>query len=115
MASLFTKSPYEHALATERGLEKSRRLGKEPMAAVSVPAPGYVRVHFHSHLFKIYDHCPPDISADVPLLRCGGLDLDMVRRMWGMETCLPIDPLRWKPFEPTRPNYLSPSSTACAF
>jgi hypothetical protein len=48
----------------------------------------YVRVHFHSHLYQIYDRSPPDLTADVPLCRSGGLDLDVVKRRWGLETCL---------------------------
>jgi hypothetical protein len=64
------------------------------------------------------------MAADIPLCRSGGLDLDSVKRQWGLETCLvssniapfriplpivaqPVDPLRWKPFQPTHPNYLS--------
>ncbi|KAJ7505203.1 hypothetical protein B0H11DRAFT_1904608 [Mycena galericulata] len=37
------------------------------------------------------------MSADIVLCRSGGLDLNT-----------PVDPLRWKPFHPTHPNYLSP-------
>ncbi|KAJ6559075.1 hypothetical protein DFH09DRAFT_1161764 [Mycena vulgaris] len=47
------------------------------------------------------------MAADIPLCRSGGLDLDSVKRQWGLETCLPVDPLRWKPFQPSHPNYLS--------
>ncbi|KAJ6622626.1 hypothetical protein B0H10DRAFT_2013595 [Mycena sp. CBHHK59/15] len=47
------------------------------------------------------------MAADIPLCRSGGLDLDVVRRRWGLDTCLPVDPLRWKPFQPTHPEYLS--------
>ncbi|KAF7314471.1 hypothetical protein MKEN_00920100 [Mycena kentingensis (nom. inval.)] len=109
MSHLFTKSPQEHALATLRSAEKQRMLVLEPADNHNTaPQPGHVRVHFHSHLFKIYDQAPPDMVADIPLCRTGGLDLDLVRRQWGLETCLPVDPLRWKPFEPTQPNYLSP-------
>src|ERR1700761_9250606 len=39
----------------------------------------HIRVHFHSHLFKIYDRCPPDMAADIPLCGSGGLDLDAVK------------------------------------
>ncbi|KAJ7644224.1 hypothetical protein FB45DRAFT_897269 [Roridomyces roridus] len=48
------------------------------------------------------------MTEDLPLCRLGGLDLNLVKRCWGLETCLPIDPLRWKPFEPRHPNYISP-------
>ncbi|KAJ7781822.1 hypothetical protein DFH07DRAFT_791766 [Mycena maculata] len=48
------------------------------------------------------------MSADIPLCRSGGLDLDAVKRHWGLETCLPVDPLRWKPFQPRHRDYLSP-------
>ncbi|KAJ7442682.1 hypothetical protein FB451DRAFT_1297243 [Mycena latifolia] len=67
----------------------------------------YVRVQFYSHLYRICDRAPPDMSADIPLCCSGGLDLDSVKRQWGLETCLPVDPLRWKPFQPTHSNYLS--------
>ncbi|KAJ7069688.1 hypothetical protein C8F01DRAFT_1245877 [Mycena amicta] len=106
MGSLLTKSPQEHTLATARSAEKKKKLALQPVE--SSPAPGYIRVHFHSHLFKICDRSPPDIAADIPLSPSGGLDLDVVRRRWGLETCVPVDPLRWKPFQPTQPNYLSP-------
>ncbi|KAJ7819337.1 hypothetical protein B0H14DRAFT_1355986 [Mycena olivaceomarginata] len=91
----------------QEALRNNVRLILEPVSPP--PPPGYVRVHFHSHLYQIYDRSPPDLTADVPLCRSGGLDLDVVmKRRWGLETCLPVDPLRWKPFEPSHPNYLSP-------
>ncbi|KAJ7928011.1 hypothetical protein B0H13DRAFT_2311875 [Mycena leptocephala] len=105
MGNTLAKSPQELTLATARSFEKQRQLILEP--ASPPPPPGYVRVHFYSHLYKIYDKSPPDLAADIPLCRYGGLDLDIVKRQWGLETCLPVDPLRWKPFQPTHPNYLS--------
>ncbi|KAJ7675751.1 hypothetical protein DFH06DRAFT_1170424 [Mycena polygramma] len=108
MGNTLTKSPQELTLATMLSTEKQRRLIHEPEPAVSLPpSPGYVRIHFHSHLHSIFDRSPPDMVADVPLCRSGGLDLDVVKRVWGLETCLPVDPLRWKPFEPTHSDYLS--------
>ncbi|KAJ7367002.1 hypothetical protein DFH08DRAFT_1072390 [Mycena albidolilacea] len=106
MGNTLAKSPQELTLATARSIEKQRQLILEPVSPP--PPPGYVRVHFHSHLYQIYDRSLPDLTADVPLCRSGGLDLDVVKRRWGLETCLPVDPLRWKPFEPSHPNYLSP-------
>ncbi|KAJ7274071.1 hypothetical protein C8J57DRAFT_1314510 [Mycena rebaudengoi] len=105
MGNTLTKSPQELALATIRVTEKQRQLILEP--TVPPPPPGYVRVQFYTHLFKIYDRSPPDIVSDIPLNRSGGLDLISVKRLWGLETCLPVDPLRWKPFQPTHTNYLS--------
>ncbi|KAJ7675687.1 hypothetical protein DFH06DRAFT_664801 [Mycena polygramma] len=110
MGNTFAKSPQELALATMRSTEKQRQHihEPEPEHAVSLPpSPGYVRIHFHSHLHNIFDRSPPDMVADVPLCRSGGLDLDVVKRVWGLKTCLPVDPLRWKPFEPTHSDYLS--------
>ncbi|KAJ7095778.1 hypothetical protein B0H15DRAFT_827033 [Mycena belliarum] len=52
------------------------------------------------------------MSADIPLCSSGGLDLGSVKRQWGLETCLPVDPLRWKPFRPTYPHYLSAIAVA---
>ncbi|KAJ6588726.1 hypothetical protein B0H19DRAFT_1100866 [Mycena capillaripes] len=105
MGNTLAKSPQELAVVTARSMEKQRQLILEP--ASPPPPPGYVRVHFYSHLYRIFDRAPPDMAADVPLCRSGGLDLEVVKRRWGLETCQPIDPLRWKPFEPTHPNYLS--------
>ncbi|KAJ7784366.1 hypothetical protein B0H16DRAFT_1492267 [Mycena metata] len=106
MGNILAKSPQEHALATIRTTEKQRQLILEP--APLPPPPGYVRVHFHTDLYRIYDKAPPDMTADIPLCRSGGLDLEAVKRQWGLETCLPVDPLRWKPFQPTHSDYLSP-------
>ncbi|KAJ7695677.1 hypothetical protein B0H17DRAFT_423809 [Mycena rosella] len=105
MGNTLTKSPQELASATERVMEKQRQLILEP--ASPPPPPGYVRAHFYSHLYRIHDRAPPDISADIPLCRSGGLDLDYLKHQWGLETCLPVDPLRWKPFQPTHIDYLS--------
>ncbi|KAF7365053.1 hypothetical protein MVEN_00376500 [Mycena venus] len=105
MGNTLAKSPQELTLATARSIEKQCQLILEP--APYPPPPGYVRVHFYSHLYRIYDKSPPDLAADIPLCRSGGLDLDVVKRQWGLETCLPVDPLRWKPFQPTHPDYLS--------
>ncbi|KAF7365094.1 hypothetical protein MVEN_00380700 [Mycena venus] len=105
MGNTLAKSPQELTLVTARSIEKQRQLILEPVP--SPPPPGYVRVHFYSHVYQIYDKSPPDLAADVPLCRSGGLDLDVVKRQWGLETCLPVDPLRWKPFLPTHPDHLS--------
>ncbi|KAJ7147077.1 hypothetical protein C8R43DRAFT_1011754 [Mycena crocata] len=105
MGNTLTKSPQELSAATIRSTEKQRQLILEP--ASPPPPPGYVRVQFYSHLYRIYDMSPPDLIADIPLCRSGGLNLDAVKRKWGLETCLPVDPLRWKPFQPTHSNYLS--------
>ncbi|KAJ7259566.1 hypothetical protein B0H12DRAFT_1108740 [Mycena haematopus] len=105
MGNILRKSPQELMTATALSLEKQHQLVLLPSS--SPPPPGYIRVHFYSHLYRIHDRSPPDLVADIPLCRSGGLDLDVVKRQWGLETCLPVDPLRWKPVEPTHPNYLS--------
>ncbi|KAJ7132993.1 hypothetical protein C8R46DRAFT_1140287 [Mycena filopes] len=106
MGNTLAKSPQEYALATAQSTEKQRQLILQP-APSPPPPPGYVRIHFHTDLYRIYDHAPPDMVADIPLCRSGGLDLEVVKQQWGLETCLPVDPLRWKPFQPTHSDYLS--------
>ncbi|KAJ7212006.1 hypothetical protein GGX14DRAFT_621256 [Mycena pura] len=70
MGNVLVKSPHEHALATVRSTEKQRQLILEPVLSPTPPG------------------CPPDMAADIPLCGSGGLDLDAVKRQWGLETCL---------------------------
>ncbi|KAF8158922.1 hypothetical protein K438DRAFT_1986096 [Mycena galopus ATCC 62051] len=105
MGNILEKSPHELTLAAARSTEKQRQLILQP--AFSPPPPGHIRVHFYSHLHRICDRSPPDLVADVPLCRSGGLDLNVVKRQWGLETCQAVDPLRWKPVQPANPNHLS--------
>ncbi|KAJ7134734.1 hypothetical protein C8R44DRAFT_771327 [Mycena epipterygia] len=105
MGNTLAKSPHELAFSTARSTEKQRQLILEPASPPSPP--GYVRAHFYTNLYQIYDRSPPGMTADIPLCRSGGLDLDEVKRRWRLETCLPVDPLRWKPFQPTHTDYLS--------
>ncbi|KAK7048471.1 hypothetical protein R3P38DRAFT_2869594 [Favolaschia claudopus] len=105
MGNTVAKSPKELTLSSQRSLEKQRQLILQ--SASAAPPPGYVRAYFYSHLYQIYDKSPPDLAADIPLCPSGGLDLGVVKQEWGLETCLPVDPLRWKPFQPGQPNYLS--------
>ncbi|KIL59381.1 hypothetical protein M378DRAFT_1008665 [Amanita muscaria Koide BX008] len=49
-----------------------------------------------------------DFEAHFPLSNDGGLDLDLVRETWGLETCVPIHPERYKPFNPGNNQHLSP-------
>ncbi|CAK5270335.1 unnamed protein product [Mycena citricolor] len=106
MGNVLVKSPQEHASETARYAEREFQLVIQRVPRK--PAPGHIRVHFYSHLYQVYDGAPPDMTADFPLCPRGGLDVNLVKGAWGLETCTPVDPLRWKPVEPTHVNYLSP-------
>ncbi|KAG6829835.1 hypothetical protein H0H87_009992 [Tephrocybe sp. NHM501043] len=48
------------------------------------------------------------LEAILPLTPDGGLDLKLVKDLWGLETCIPVSPIRWKAVEPTTSDSLSP-------
>ncbi|ESK88646.1 hypothetical protein Moror_3049 [Moniliophthora roreri MCA 2997] len=68
----------------------------------------WIIVKFYSHLYKIRQQLAPDMEAHVMLTRCGGLDVRQVMNLWGLEDCVPIDPMRWTPAPRTDVNMLSP-------
>ncbi|KAF8231543.1 hypothetical protein L208DRAFT_1362156 [Tricholoma matsutake] len=100
--SVFTPSPKELSDAAQ--LARSRLtyvmrlrfdMNKCP------PPPGYVRVQFFMSLDMIkYVGRKPSLEADLPLEPTGEFDMKRVRELWGLEKCVPIDPVRWKVFEP---------------
>ncbi|GLB42447.1 hypothetical protein LshimejAT787_1104620 [Lyophyllum shimeji] len=107
--SVLEKSPQEHVV----DVAKSRASIPYPQRKfvqqlqTEVP-PGHVRVRFFLKIdatrgFK----AKPDLEAVLPLEANGELDLTRVKRLWGLETCAPIDPVRWKVVEPGRPERLS--------
>ncbi|KAJ7288801.1 hypothetical protein C8J57DRAFT_1281245 [Mycena rebaudengoi] len=102
--SVFERTPEEHACATTRHLEKQRATVVWP-PETSVP-PRCVRVHFYAHRFKVRDGLRPDMEGVLPLTKTGELSLFSVRRLWGLETCLIIDPLELKLGFPSDPNWL---------
>ncbi|KAJ3833263.1 hypothetical protein EV361DRAFT_947998 [Lentinula raphanica] len=71
------------------------------------PPPGYIRVRFYSHIYKIRHEMLPDMEDDVQLTG-GYLDLRNVSRLWNLEHCVPIDPERWIPVYPANEVWLSP-------
>ncbi|THU88817.1 hypothetical protein K435DRAFT_781890 [Dendrothele bispora CBS 962.96] len=91
--SVLSPTPKELAAATQEARETSfgtrRSLNPPP------PPPGTVRVHFYSHMYKVIRGSDPDIWADVVLERNGDLDVSKLCKMWGLDHCLAIDPMRW--------------------
>ncbi|KAF8636844.1 hypothetical protein AX17_003218 [Amanita inopinata Kibby_2008] len=102
--SIFSKTPYEFA----KDYKRRKRVPLQQRRSLYPPPPGYILVQFLSNLEQM--HKPPflDFEAYFPLDDKGGFDLSLVRRAWGLESCLPIEPSRWKVFNPGSDDYLSP-------
>ncbi|KAF8891887.1 hypothetical protein BD779DRAFT_1513669 [Infundibulicybe gibba] len=104
--SLFIRSPQELAYAHRETLQKHKGLLIRPV--LPPPPPGYIRIHYYTGLDRIMQDLPPEIEANMPLDRDGGLRLQKVNDLWGLEECLPIDPMRWEIFESRFKGRLSP-------
>ncbi|KAF8625463.1 hypothetical protein AX15_005366 [Amanita polypyramis BW_CC] len=102
--SIFSKSPYEFAKEHQK-----RRLVPYMQRPVMYPPPhGFVVVQFLSRIELIHEHPFLDFEGYFPLDNKGGLDLGLIKKTWGLETCVPIDPMRWKIFQTGDDNYVSP-------
>ncbi|KAF8069208.1 hypothetical protein FPV67DRAFT_1110494 [Lyophyllum atratum] len=108
--SLLEKSPKEHIVdvATAQARLPYPQRKHIQQLKTEVP-PGHVRVRFYPTFdrkrgFK----AKPNLEAVLPLEANGEFDLGRVKRLWGLETCTPIDPVRWKVVEPGQPDALSP-------
>ncbi|KAH9949299.1 hypothetical protein B0H21DRAFT_729527 [Amylocystis lapponica] len=73
------------------------------------PPPGTVRVRWFPYLEAVLPgkHEQPDLYADVMLEPNGDLDLRILKRLWGLENCIPVDWVRLKLFYPGNPDRLS--------
>ncbi|RDB26905.1 hypothetical protein Hypma_005023 [Hypsizygus marmoreus] len=102
----WTRSPEEHARdarIARKNLPYHLRHRDWPPAP-----PGFVRVGFFISLDMIKRlGWTPNMVAFVPLEPSGELDLGKVKRLWGLETCAAVDPMRWTLFEPGRPEIIS--------
>ncbi|KAF5354358.1 hypothetical protein D9758_010756 [Tetrapyrgos nigripes] len=86
-------TPKELAAATQQAREASFGMRFPPNPPP--PPPGAVRVMFYSHMYKVMRGSEEDMNADVMLEADGGLDINKLCKMWGLENCLAIDPQRW--------------------
>ncbi|KAF9457600.1 hypothetical protein BDZ94DRAFT_1272796 [Collybia nuda] len=99
--SIFTKSPQELDFDAIRERNRMSYAMKHFPKREPTP-PGYIRVHFFASLdlFRQMER-KPNLVALIPLEPSGELDLKRVRDVWGLDSCSPIDPLRWTTFGPT--------------
>ncbi|KAF8910816.1 hypothetical protein CPB85DRAFT_1304749 [Mucidula mucida] len=91
-----------------------RTLDEDPMWRVRQneykdhpPPSDFIRVAFYDDITKLYRDIEPDIESFVRLPPSGGLDLRKLRRQWGLETCAPIHPMKWKVEHPSDPDWMS--------
>ncbi|KAJ7592066.1 hypothetical protein C8J56DRAFT_886792 [Mycena floridula] len=91
--TIFTKTPKEHMDA-----ELARRddLGYDPVKAAVPAPPGYIQVQFYTSLNRIRRCQDPDLIGSFPLEPNGSLSLERVAELWGLESCVAIDPMRWQ-------------------
>ncbi|KIY62071.1 hypothetical protein CYLTODRAFT_447409, partial [Cylindrobasidium torrendii FP15055 ss-10] len=75
------------------------------------PPPGYLRLAFYSDITKLYREMEPDMESYIKYNPQEGVDLRKVRRQWGLESCAPIHPLKWKVELTADPDHLSPIAT----
>ncbi|KAJ3748385.1 hypothetical protein DFH05DRAFT_1456434 [Lentinula detonsa] len=104
--SINRPTPEERSVITQAARESTWGMRHPPK--LPPPLPGWIRVKFYSHIYKIRHEMLPDMEGDVQLSRSGWLDLRVVCRIWNLEACTPIDPMRWVPVKPTRLFWLSP-------
>ncbi|KZT22446.1 hypothetical protein NEOLEDRAFT_646317 [Neolentinus lepideus HHB14362 ss-1] len=73
------------------------------------PPPNHVRIDWYPSLEAIgeWDSSLKCIVTDFPLDPSGSLDLTMIKKYWFMDEVIPVDPIRWRPFEPANPDKLS--------
>ncbi|KAK0460907.1 uncharacterized protein EV420DRAFT_1529096 [Desarmillaria tabescens] len=111
---LFCQSPEEVAkfrLKVRNQEWKARQL-YETLPHTNLPSNEYVQVEFYSQMNMLYQQMEPDIDMMFRLDEFGGLDLRALRRNWGLQTCVPIHPLRWELEDPADRDWLSPLAVA---
>ncbi|KAJ4473908.1 hypothetical protein C8R41DRAFT_923999 [Lentinula lateritia] len=104
--SITLPTPKELAMNTQAARESTWGMKYPPK--LPAPLPGWIRVKFYSHLYKIRHEMLPDMEGDVKLNPSGVLDMRRVCHMWNLERCAPIDPMRWIPVETSHSRWLSP-------
>ncbi|KAG6836786.1 hypothetical protein H0H93_003207 [Arthromyces matolae] len=71
--------------------------------------PGYVHVRFFPDLNDLRrKFWWPTREAVFPLEQDGGFDLKHIKKLWRLDVCTPVSPIRWTPVAPTTPDHLSP-------
>ncbi|KAJ4471479.1 hypothetical protein J3R30DRAFT_1083925 [Lentinula aciculospora] len=103
--SLNRPSPKELAVSSQTARESTWGMKHPPKRPA--PLPGWIRVKFYSHIYKIRYEMLPDMEGDVKLNLSGELDMKKVCQLWNLEACVAIDPMRWIPVESYRPRWLS--------
>ncbi|KAG5638573.1 hypothetical protein H0H81_011793 [Sphagnurus paluster] len=109
---LYSRRPLSSIL--KKQLLHARRFltGNEPTfnEQSQISHPGrHVHIRFFQSLNDFRkDFHNPALEAILPLGKDGGFDLERVKRLWGLETCAVIDPMRWELFKPGHPDALSP-------
>ncbi|KAG5720258.1 hypothetical protein E4T56_gene3297 [Termitomyces sp. T112] len=108
--SIFSMTPSERCKENEKILEKLpfeyRRLLTRQRPHVP---PGYVHVRLFASLDILRRRFwRASLEAVLPLEPDGGFDLRHIKKLWNLETCVPISPVQWKAVEPSTPDSLSP-------
>ncbi|KAJ8507821.1 hypothetical protein ONZ45_g9846 [Pleurotus djamor] len=109
--SVFAKTPKRHIREAIAASNNDAYL--EQSLPPNPPPRSHARVSFYDGLWRIQDGQPANLFADIPLEPCGGLDLKKVCKKWGLESCVPVDPMRWEIFQPGKdPHMLSSLAVA---
>ncbi|KAG6914621.1 hypothetical protein DXG01_016272 [Tephrocybe rancida] len=78
------------------------------MSQPHVPA-GHVHVRLFTNLDLVYRRFwSPSLETVLPLEPDGGFDLQLIKKLWKLDTCIPISPIHWKAVEPSTEDSLSP-------
>ncbi|CAK5273907.1 unnamed protein product [Mycena citricolor] len=104
ISSLFESAPEEHMASYAIQLEQQRPVVVWPPTADALP--GHVRVEFYAHRFKVRHKLRADISSTIRVEPSGDLSLFALRKLWGLETCMIIDPDNLQLGFPHDPNVL---------
>ncbi|TFK71064.1 hypothetical protein BDN72DRAFT_895920 [Pluteus cervinus] len=106
--SIFHTTPHELCQQSQRAMKELKSLRRRGYVPPPLP-PGYIQVQFYADIQGLYRGTGPDIQSEVLLdQRTGELDVEAIKRAWGLETCVPIDPTRWTIFRPNNEKRLSP-------
>ncbi|KAJ3995661.1 hypothetical protein F5050DRAFT_1808463 [Lentinula boryana] len=103
--SINRPTPAELSVSTQASRESTWGMKYPPRRPP--PLPGWIRVSFYSHIYKIRHEMLPDMEGEVKLDRSGWLDVRSVCKLWNLEECKPVDPMRWVPVEPLNSIWLS--------
>ncbi|KAG6860945.1 hypothetical protein C0995_005775 [Termitomyces sp. Mi166 len=108
--SIFSKTPSGHCKEHQKTLEKLPFKYRVFLTRQRphVP-PGYVHVRLFMSLDLLRRRFwRASLEAVLPLEPNGGFDLRHIKKLWNLETCVPVSPVHWKAVEPSTPDSLSP-------